>query len=366
MRLTSSRQDLATALGSAGRAASARSTIPVLSHVLLKAEGGVVELAATDMEVSLRVPLAAEVTEAGSVAVPRLAADIVRTMADGPVAIEHRANEGVVTLSGGRSSFSLNCLQAADFPELPEGTGDMVAVPARVIVDVVDRVVRAASRDETRPVLTGVLISLGPEGLTAVATDSYRLAVAQAALEAPPAELRQAIVPARAVAEIGRLVAATESEAVGVALTDNFAAFTVGGATLTARVIDGQFPDHRQLIPSEFDHEVTFDRHELSGVLGRIAVLAQRSSPVRLGFDDGQVTVSAISEQVGEGREEVPVVFAGEPVEIGFNVEFLRGGVDAIDGDEVRLGLISPLRPGLLRGAGDDFRYLLMPIRLNA
>lgn len=366
MRLTSSRQDLANALGSAGRAASARSTIPVLSHVLLRAEGGAVELAATDMEVSLRVPFAAEVAEGGSVAVPRLAADIVRSMAEGPITIEHRANEGVVTLAGGRSSFTLNCLQAADFPELPEGTGDMVLVPAAVIVDVIERVVRAASRDETRPVLTGVLISLTPEGLTAVATDSYRLAVARADLESPPAESRQAIVPARAVAEIGRLVSATGADAVGITLAENFAAFSIGGASLTARVIDGQFPDHRQLIPSDFDHEVTFDRQELSAVLGRIAVLAQRSSPVRLGFDDGQVTISAISEQVGEGREEVPVVFAGDPVEIGFNVEFLRSGVDAIDGDEVRLGLISPLRPGLLRGTGDDFRYLLMPIRLNA
>ena len=135
---------------------------------------------------------------------------------------------------------------------------------------------------------------------------------------------------------------------------------------LTTRLIDGQFPDHRQLIPDAFEHEVAFDRGELSAVLARIAVLAQRNSPVRLAFEDGKVTISTISEQVGEGREEIPIAFSGEPLEVGFNVEFLRAGVESIDGDEVRLGVISPLRPGLLSGADDEYRYLLMPIRLNA
>lgn len=366
MRLVSPKEELAGKLAVAGRAASAKSTIQILSHILLRAEDGRVELAATDMELSLRVPLDATVEEPGAVVLPRLAADIVRTMADGPISLEHRANEGVVGVSGGGSSFALNCLQAHDFPELPADEGQGLAVPSGPLVEAIDRVARAASRDETRPVLTGVLVRLGPEGITLVATDSYRLAVRQTALDAPPAEVVEAIVPARALIEVSRLVGVMKAESVEVVLTETQALFRIGDLRLTSRVIDGQFPDHRQLVPDTFEHDVAFDRGELLAVLTRIGVLAQRNTPVRLAFQPGTVTISATSDQVGEGHESLPVAFSGDGLEMGFNVEFLRAGVESISGDEVRLGLISPLRPGLLRGADDDYRYLLMPIRLNA
>ena len=200
-----------------------------------------------------------------------------------------------------------------------------------------------------------------------VATDSYRLAVRQAPLEEPPADAREAIVPGPR-AHRGRAAwrRPLKAEPIEVVLTETQALFRVGDLRLTSRLIDGQFPDHRQLVPDAFEHDVAFDRAELLGVLTRIGVLAQRNTPVRLAFAPGAVTVSAISDQVGEGHESLPVAFSGEPIEMGFNVEFLRAGVESVTGDEVRLGLISPLRPGLLRGAGDDYRYLLMPIRLNA
>ncbi len=366
MRLTCPRDELAGKLALASRAASSKSTIQILSHVLLSADAGEPQLAATDMELSLRIPLAATVEEPGAVVLPRLAADVVRTMVDGPVSLEHRGGEGAVSLTGGQSSFTLNCLQAADFPELPPDEGTGLVLPADRLLATAERVVRAASRDETRPVLTGVLLRVSDEGITMVATDSYRLAVKQTPLEAPPAEPREAIVPARAMQEAARLVGATKATEVEVALTESQALFRIGGARLTSRLIDGQFPDYRQLVPERFDHEVVFERAELLGVLTRIGVLAQRSTPLRLSFAPGQVTVSAVSEQLGEGRESIPVPFEGEPLEIGFNAEFLRDGVDTIEGDEVRLGLISPLRPGLLRGTTEDYRYLLMPIRLNA
>ena len=366
MRFVSPKEELAGKLAIASRAASAKSTIQILSHVLLRAEEGSCELAATDMEISLRVPLAVTVEQTGSVVLPRLAADIVRSMADGPITLEHRANEGVVSLSGGGSAFSLNCLQANDFPELPADEGAGFTIPAEPLVEAIDRVARAASRDETRPVLTGVLVRLGPDGLTMVATDSYRLAVRQTALDSPPPDAREAIVPARALNEVSRLVGATKAESVEIVLTEAQALFRIGELRLTSRLIEGQFPDHRQLVPDTFEHDVAFERAELLGVLTRIGVLAQRNTPVRLAFAAGSVTISAVSDQVGEGHESIPVAFSGEALEMGFNVEFLRAGVESIAGDEVRLGLISPLRPGLLRGANDDYRYLLMPIRLNA
>jgi DNA polymerase-3 subunit beta len=189
--------------------------------------------------------------------------------------------------------------------------------------------------------------------------------VASSPLDSPPADPREAIIPARALSEVSRLVGVAKVDEVTIVLSESRALMRIGDIRLSSRIIDGQFPDHRQLVPDTFEHDVTFDRAELTGVLGRIAVLAQRNTPVRLAFSEGEVTISAVSDQVGEGHESIPVAFRGEPLEMGFNVEFLRAGVESVRGDELRLGLISPLRPGLLRGEGDDFRYLLMPIRLN-
>lgn len=373
MKIVCAKEELAARLSAAGRAASAKGTIPVLAAVLVRAEDGRIELSATDMELSIRMPLQGVVEEAGAVVLPRLAAEIVRTMPPGEVTLEHRRGEGVVTLRGGSSMFNLNCLQADEFPELPSDEGAGFSMPAAVLTGTVERVVKAASRDETRPVLTGVFVRIGPDGLTMVATDSYRLAVKQSPLDSPPSELREAIVPARALSEAARLVGASKAEAVDVVLGESQAVFRVAGpgpdageVRLTARVIDGQFPDYRQLVPDAFEHEVAFDRGELLATLSRIAVLAQRTTPVRMAFAEGEVTLSATAEQVGEGRESLPAAFSGDPLEMGFNVEFLRGGVESVEGQEVRIGLISPLRPGLLRGEGDDYRYLLMPIRLNA
>lgn len=366
MRLTCQRDELAGKLALAARTASSKSTIPILGQVLLTADDGVVRLSSTDMELSLRVPVDASIAESGAVVVPRLATDIVRTLADGQVEIEHRANEGVVSVSGGQSSFTLNCLQAGEFPDLPADEGTGITMPVAPFVLTADRVARAASRDDTRPVLTGVLVRIGPDGLTMVATDSYRLAVMQTPLEDPPAETREAIVPARALQEASRLAGAMKADTIELVIGESQAIFRIGDARLISRLIDGQFPDYRQLVPEQFEHEVVFDRAELAAVLSRIGVLAQRSAPVRLAFEQGQVTVSATSEQLGEGHESVPVAYTGESFEIGFNAEFLRDGVDNTSGDELRIGLISPLRPGLLRGGDDGYRYLLMPIRLNA
>lgn len=366
MRLVCQKDDLSASLAAVGRAASTKTTVPVLSHILVQAEEGRVQLSATDMELSLRAPLAARIEEPGAVVLPKLAADIVRTMAAGDVVVDHRPGEGVVSITGGSSSFTLNCHQANEFPELPADEGEGIAIPAGVFTVSADRVGRAASRDDTRPVLTGVLVRIESGLLTMVATDSYRLAVRQAVIEGGPAEPVQALVPARALAEAQRAIAASGAEAVEVVLGESQGIFRAGDMRLTTRLIDGQFPDYRQLIPERFEHDLELDRAELLSVLSRIAIIAQRNTPVRLSLADGELTVSAVSEQLGEGRESVPVPFTGEPVEIGFNVEFLRAGAESVDGDVLRMGIISPLRPGLLRGEDDAFRYLLMPIRLSA
>jgi DNA polymerase-3 subunit beta len=201
-----------------------------------------------------------------------------------------------------------------------------------------------------------------PGKLVMAATDSYRLSVKETALEGTVPEL-EAIVPARALTELARIGQGAEQIELGV--HENQVVFGVDGIWLTTRRIDGQFPNYKQLIPEAFEYEVPLPRDEVLDVVRRIAVMAQRNSPLRLRFAEGELTVSARTQDVGEAQESLPVSFAGEALEIGFNAEFLRDGIESVAGETVRFRLISPLRPCVLQAEGnDDFLYLIMPIRL--
>jgi DNA polymerase-3 subunit beta len=193
------------------------------------------------------------------------------------------------------------------------------------------------------------------------ATDSYRLSVKETQLSGTVPEL-EAIIPARALTELTRI--AGDSTSLDIGVHENQVVFRAGGVVLTTRRIDGQFPNYKQLLPETFEHVVTMPRAELLEVVRRVSVMAQRNSPLRLRFAEGELRVSAQTQDVGEATETLPVPFTGEPLEIGFNPEFLRDGIDSVPSDEVQLKLISPLRPGLIQGEADDYSYLIMPIRL--
>ena len=199
-----------------------------------------------------------------------------------------------------------------------------------------------------------------------VATDSYRLAVKETRLETPLDGEFEANVPARALQELTRIVQHGAAEQLAVSVRANQVVFEAAGVVLSSRLIDGQFPNYRQLLPDAYEHELQLSGTEVTEVVRRISLLAQKNAPLRLAFSEGELTVSARTPDVGEARETVPVPFQGEPLEIGFNPEFLRDGLEALEGGDVLLKLISPLRPGLIQAAdGSGFQYLLMPIRLN-
>jgi DNA polymerase-3 subunit beta len=199
-----------------------------------------------------------------------------------------------------------------------------------------------------------------------VATDSYRLSVKETRLEAPLEGGFEANVPARALDELRAVVATTGAETIRIGVRSNQVVFEVGGAVLSSRLIDGQFPNYRQLLPETYEHELRISGEELGDVVKRISLMAQKNAPLRLSFGEGELTVSAQTPDVGEASEPLPVPFAGEPFEIGFNPEFLRDGLDSVGSGDLILKLISPLRPGLIEGADDSgFLYLIMPIRLN-
>jgi DNA polymerase-3 subunit beta len=352
---------------SVARVASTHSAVQALSGVQIDAGESGSELRVTDLEVGLRLPLEAKVDRPGTVVLPaRLLLDVVRSLPPGDVELELRAAEQDVELRAGGATFDIRTLRAEDFPALPGADAEAtVRVPAEAFVETVGIVARSASRDETRPVLTGILVSAAGEELRMVATDSYRLSVKETRLDRPLDGSFEANVPARALQELARIAQHAGDEDLSVGVKENQVVFEAGGATLSSRLIDGQFPNYRQLLPEEFEHELTLAGGELQEVARRISLLAQKNAPLRLAFKDGELTVSAQTPDVGEARESVPVPFTGEALEIGFNPDFLRDGLESVDGDVV-LKLINPLRPGLLEAAdGSGFLYLIMPIRLN-
>lgn len=366
MKVTCPREELAQKLGVVGRAVSSRTSVNILTGIMLRAEGGRLSLAATDMEISLRVTLDAHVEEEGSVVIPgRLLVDIVRLLPAGEVTLEHRAEEGIAHLVCGSASYGLHTYSPDDFPRLPEIAPDeSFSVERAALLDTIMKVSRSASRDESRPVLTGVLVRFEAGKLIMAATDSYRLSVKETEITEGPAGEIEAIVPARALSELARIAQASDADSLTVGIQENQIVFAVDDVWLTARRIDGQFPNYRQLLPETFEAEVELPREELLDVVRRTGLMAQRKSPLRLRFEEGQLTISAQTQDVGEAHESLPAAYTADPIEIGFNAEFLRDGLESLEDDQVRLRLISPLRPGLLQGAGDDFLYLIMPIRL--
>ncbi len=332
-------------------------------------EGSPAELLATDTEIGLRVPLHTESPQPGSVVLPaRLLLDVVRTLPADRLTLKLRSAEQDVELVSGAATFHLRTLRVEDFPTLPAPAPDTrLTLPVEAFVQTVSQVARSASRDETRPVLTGILMSASGQLLRMVATDSYRLSVKEAALGKPLQGALEANVPARALQELARIAQQADSESLAVSVNQNQVVFELGEITLSSRLIDGQFPNYRQLLPESVEHELRLATAELADVVRRISLLAQKNTPLRLGFREGELTVSAQTPDVGEASETLPVSFHGEPFEIGFNPEFLRDGLESVESDELLLKLISPLRPGVIESPDSaEFVYLIMPIRLNA
>jgi len=368
VKLSAARDELLAQLQTVSRVASTRGAIQALSGVQIVAGSGGVELRATDMEVGLRVPLPAQVEREGSIVLPaRLLVDVVRSLSGPTVTLELRTAEQDVELVAGNATFHIRTLRGEDFPPFPEPEdAGAVRVPAQAFVETILKVANSASRDETRPVLTGILVSASERELRMVATDSYRLSVKETQLEQPLQQSFEANVPARALQELARLVQQLDGENLTVAVRQNQIVFAIAGVVLSSRLIEGQFPNYRQLLPETYEHELALAGGEVTDVVRRISLLAQKNAPLRLSFQPGELTVSSQTPDIGEARESLPVAFQGEPFEIGFNPEFLRDGLEGVESGGIVLKLISPLRPGLIQAADDPgFLYLIMPIRLN-
>lgn len=369
MKFSVKNKELAGKLALVARTLATGGVNPALGGILVEAADGHLSFSATDSNLSLRVPVHVEgaIESDAKVLLPgRLLADISRLLGSGQSTLAYRESERTVHIESGSSTFNLRTLNEKDFPPLPQPGGETITLARESLLETIELVARAASRDDMRPVLTSVQVLASGNELTMVATDSYRLAVKQTHLtEAVKIELDRNI-PALALRELSRLLSASESDSVRLSVTDRLVVFNVDGSILSTNTVDGQFPKYQQLFPETWDHEVRLPRVELLESVRRVSQMAQKNRPLKVALSPGELTISAETPDLGDAEEKLPANFDGEELAIGFNHEFFRDGLEAIASDEVLLRLISPLRPGLLQPVdGEDFRYLVMPIRLT-
>jgi len=375
------RDSLVEVLATAGRAVGTRSSAQVvLSGVRIESVGNHLTVVGTDLDLTVHVTTEAiGITDGVCVAPAKLLADIVRSLEPGAVTIESEGEK--IEIGAARSRFSLRTFPVADFPSLPAPPEPATFLPAAGLASALRQVVRAASGDDARPLLTGVLIAPEGTGVRLVATDSYRLALRDIAGSDAFSDTSQILVPARALAELQRLSAlgtGSKGDAVegggddtgpmvGLSIGDHDVTFTAGDVKVSTRLLDGTYPDYRQLIPAEYPNRLHVGKDSLLDALRRVRLLVRdNTTPVRLSMRHGGVDLTVVSQEVGDASETVDADFEGDDLTIAFNPTYLIDGVEAVAGDEVLLETVDATKPATVRAAEEtDFRYLLMPVRVS-
>ncbi len=368
MRFRCERDVLADALALAGRAAGGRGAVAALSGIKTELIGDQLRLTGTDLELTIAVERTVAGESDGVVVLPaRLTAEIVRALPAGAVTVHAEADQARITVE--RSQFTVRTFSVEDFPRVlqPEGTG--VTLPSADFAEALRQVVRAASTDDARPILTGVLMAAETEGLQLVATDSYRLAVRDLPGTQVLGPDQKVLVPSRALNELTRVLAA-EPE-LTLRLGERDVAFEVGGdgarTRLTSRLIEGEFPKVRQLIPQHHANCLTVGREPLLDAIRRVRLVARESaSPsIRLAMGADGLELSAIDVERGEAAETIDAKYEGTEMTVAFNPVYLQEGVEACAGDEITLETLDALKPAVVRSAEQgDYLYLLMPVRV--
>jgi len=358
------RDALAEAVGTAYRAVASRTgALPVLSGVKVTLGDGTVELTGSDLELTIRVTVPAEVEGSGSaVLVARLLVDTLAKLPFETVSVE--IGDDQAKIEAGRFRSEVRTLAASDFPRLPEPEGQSVTVEAGPLAEGLRQVVPAASRDDARPILTGVLVTSTERGVRLVATDSYRLAVRDLPGLTLLPEGQKVLVGAKSLSELQRLLS---DGSVEVYLGERYVTFRLDNTELTARLIEGDFPNYEQLIPSGYPNKLTVDREAFASAVERVSLVggtSRDSSPIRLAMSAEGLELSATAQDVGQSFEPVEAKFEGTELTVAFNSRFLLDGVEAAGSSEITIETIDPLKPAVLRGTDADFLYLLMPVRI--
>lgn len=363
MKLSINQSELLNALSIVQKGISTRSTLPVLSGVFVEARGDEVSFQTTDLELSIQYTCAALVEEEGATVFPgKLIVDIVKNLPDAAVHIE-AVDDGAV-ISCDSSSFSIKCLAAADFPAFPQVLPEQqISVPFEAFSTMARKVCRVVSKDESRAILTGVLIEVEGQALKMVATDSYRLAVTETALAGEPSEF-SAVLAGGFVADLAGLPKTGED--ISLALAENQIIVSYAGTVFINRRIEGRYPNYKQLIPPSYETRCLVDRTALLAAVRRASLLEHNRSQVRFSVNAPTQTIQlTTSQDVGSTQEIVKAQVEGADVEIGFNSYYVVEGLSAMESAEVALEIQGPLKPGIMKGSPEEnYLYLVMPVRL--
>lgn len=336
----------------------------VLSGIHLMATEDSLRLTGTDLDLSVQIEIPVSTSDSGVCVIPaRLINDIVKALPPGAVTIE--ADEQEARVSSGRSQFSVRTLDAEEFPRLSNTDDYNATLPGGDLAEALRQVVRAASSDDARPVLTGVLLSAHDAGLRLVATDSYRLAIRDVADANVLQSDQSVLVPSKALDELRRLL--TTSEDVKVRLDEQEITFAVGNVRLTSRLIEGQFPDYRSLVPSNYPNRLRVDRDVLVEAVRRVKLLVRdTTTPVRLALRPDSVELTVVSQEIGQATEEVEAKYEGDGITVAFNPAYLIDGLESVPAGDVLIEMLEANKPAVLRpDDGDDFLYLIMPVRVS-
>jgi DNA polymerase-3 subunit beta len=355
-------EKLADALSAAQRVVGARaSSLPGLSGLRLRVEGDQLEIFGTDYSVAITRVIDIGAAASGVVVVPaKLLTDIVRTL-EGQVTVETQGEKLSVTAT--KRHFTVATMPNDDFPQIPAIDGGKFSIDAKQFVEAIHQVARAASTDDARPILTGVLFSAEEGGLRMVATDSYRLALRDLPNQKILEDGQKVLIPARALREVERMVAGAST--VEITFGDKRVGFSVDGAELTTSLIDGEFPNYRQLIPKDYPNALTVDKARLiEEIRSAQAIVKDALTPIRVTLKPDTITL-AVSQEGAQATLDVEGNYTGQEMTVAFNPAYFREGVEAVPGERVVIETVDPMKTATVRGVEDrEFLYLLMPVRV--
>lgn len=364
MKFSVSKEKLLAGLQTVQNVVSTRTTLPILSNVLLQASEGQLRLTTTDLDVGVSGGVSAQIEKPGATTLPaRRLATIVRELPAAEIQVDVDS-KNVASIRCGQSFFKILGLPEEEFPPLPKFDDTRTfTISQQALRDALKKTSYAISTDETRYVLNGILFSFKENKLTLVATDGRRLALVDLEVEFPRSQEVEIIVPTKAVTELGRLLG--DEGDVRLSVGENQIAFQIGETLLASKLIEGNYPNYRQVIPGEAKERVTLERELFLNAVHRVSLLSsEKSNSVKLVFSKNNIEIAANTPDVGEARESLAVTYKGREFSIAFNPEFLMAPLRALPNDEVYLDLIDEMSPGVIK-IQTPFLYVLMPMRIS-
>lgn len=360
------KEQLITSLQIAAKAISSRSTLPILGGLLLSIKKDELTAYATDLEVAIKQTTKLTADEESETVIPaRLLLEVIKNMPEGTISVVLNKKDNRLELSSENTRFNINTLPAEDYPKFPDVEKPLkLTLKTKEFTKAINSISSSASKDESRPILTGILFSVNEQGAELIATDSYRLATSKVTMPNAKEIGREIIIPAKTLETVAGTI--KEKEDLEILLSENQIIFMFDNTTIASKLIGGQFPDYKQLFPEKLDVIITANKEDILEAIKRVALMAHNNSPIKLSMANGKIKITTQAADVGDAREEVEGTKKGPDIEIAFNARYLLEGIAGADGEKIKMMLSDPLQPGLIKNEeGEKYKYLIMPIRLS-